>query len=118
MNLTKDLLRQIGDPNLSLDEQGRLRCEVAKQLEEAGSYEAAREAMGELRSRVGERPHVERLEQGTAARILLRAGVLTGWIGSAKQISGAQELAKNLISESIAVFESLQEDRRSSGSAD
>jgi CheY-like chemotaxis protein len=109
MNLANDLLRQLGDPNLSLDQQARLRSETAKQLEEAGSYEAAREAMGELWSRVGERPHVEGLEQGTAARVLLRAGVLTGWLGSAKQISGAQEIAKNLMSESIAVFESLQE---------
>src|SRR3954466_7255789 len=34
--------------------------------------------------------------------------VLTGWIGSAKQIEGAQELAKNLISESIRSFEALR----------
>lgn len=109
MNLANDVLRQLGDPNVSFDQQARLRSQIAKQLEEAGSYEAAREAMGELWLRVGERPHVERLEQGTAARVLLRAGVLTGWIGSAKQISGAQEIAKDLISESIAVFESSNE---------
>jgi CheY-like chemotaxis protein/Flp pilus assembly protein TadD len=42
----------------------------------------------------------------------LRAGVLTGWIGSARQINGAQETAKNLISESIAIFEALQENSR------
>jgi CheY-like chemotaxis protein len=34
--------------------------------------------------------------------------VLTGWIGSAKQISGAQETAKNLLSESINFFERLR----------
>jgi len=38
--------------------------------------------------------------------------VLTGWIGSARQISGAQETAKNLISESIAIFEALRENSR------
>jgi tetratricopeptide (TPR) repeat protein len=31
--------------------------------------------------------------------------VLTGWIGSNSQIAGAQETAKNLISESISIFE-------------
>jgi tetratricopeptide (TPR) repeat protein len=109
MNLAKDLLRHIGDPNLSLNEQARLRCEIAKQLEEAGNYEGAREALGDLWSQLEERPSVDGLEQGTAARLLLRAGVLTGWIGSVKQISGAQETAKNLISESISIFEAAQE---------
>src|SRR4030095_2474825 len=35
----------------------------------------------------------------------LRTGTLTGWLGSAKQISGAQETAKDLISESATFFE-------------
>jgi tetratricopeptide (TPR) repeat protein len=109
MNLTKDLRRQVGDANSSLDEQARLRCGIAKQLEEAGNYEAAREAMGNLWMRMGERPSVEGVERGTAARLLLRAGVLTGWIGSVKQISGAQETAKDLISESISIFEAVQD---------
>ncbi|HXD30139.1 MAG TPA: helix-turn-helix domain-containing protein [Pyrinomonadaceae bacterium] len=100
------------DPSLSLDQHAQLRSEIAKQLEESGRYEAAREAMGELWSQVGERPRVEGLEQSTAARVLLRAGVLTGWIGSVKQISGAQETAKNLITESIALFEELQQSTR------
>jgi transcriptional regulator with GAF, ATPase, and Fis domain len=39
--------------------------------------------------------------------VLLRAGTLSGWIGSSKQIEGSQEIAKNLISESITIFESL-----------
>lgn len=38
--------------------------------------------------------------------MLLRAGVLTGLIGSKNQITDAQETAKDLISESLAVFES------------
>src|SRR5216684_2077904 len=109
MKLAKDLLHKISEPGRSFDERARLHCEIAKQLEAAGSYEAACEAMAELWSRVGERPDVEGLEQGTAARVLLRAGVLTGWIGTVRQISGAQETAKNLISESIAIFESSQE---------
>ncbi|MBA3715875.1 MAG: sigma 54-interacting transcriptional regulator [Pyrinomonadaceae bacterium] len=39
--------------------------------------------------------------------VLLRAGTLSGWLGSALQIPEAQEIAKDLISESMAVFESL-----------
>jgi len=37
----------------------------------------------------------------------MRAGALTGWIGSASQIEGSQEIAKDLISESIRIFEEL-----------
>ncbi len=39
--------------------------------------------------------------------MLLRAGALSGWIGSAQQIWGAQEAAKDLISESATIFERL-----------
>ncbi|MDT7688990.1 MAG: hypothetical protein QOE46_1749 [Acidobacteriota bacterium] len=65
--------------------------------------------MGELWSRVGERPLLEGLALSTAAEVLLRVGSLTGWIGSAKQIESAQELAKNLISESHSLFETLED---------
>jgi CheY-like chemotaxis protein/tetratricopeptide (TPR) repeat protein len=77
-----------------------------------GNYEAAREAMGELWSRAGERPALEGLDEAMAAEVLLRAGVLTGWVGSVKQIEGAQESAKNLISESIRRFEALHDTRK------
>ena len=46
MNLTKDLLHQILNPEVSANERARLRCELAKLLEEARNFEAAREAMG------------------------------------------------------------------------
>src|SRR5205085_4103065 len=67
------------------------------------------DAMEELWSRVGERPVLDKLDQSTAAEVLLRTGVLTGWIGSVKQVENAQETAKNLISESITIFEALQD---------
>ncbi|MFN2455402.1 MAG: sigma 54-interacting transcriptional regulator [Pyrinomonadaceae bacterium] len=89
-------------------ERARLSCKAAKKFEESGDYEAARHAMGELWRRLGERPVLDDLDQATAAEVLLRAGALSGWIGSAKQFEGAQEIAKNLIGESIAIFESLQ----------
>jgi Tfp pilus assembly protein PilF len=109
MNLQTQLLHQIDDSTLTHAERARLRCQLAKELEEAGNYEAARGAMGDLWQRVGERPQLDGLDQHTAAEVLLRAGTLSGWIGSSKQIEGAQEFAKNLISESRTIFESLQE---------
>jgi CheY-like chemotaxis protein/tetratricopeptide (TPR) repeat protein len=65
--------------------------------------------MGEMWSETGERPVLDELSEGTAAEVLLRVGTLTGWIGSVKQIEGAQETAKNLITESITRFEALQD---------
>ncbi len=109
MDLVLKLLRQIEDPALDSTERARLRCRAAKGLEDSGSYEAAREAMGELWQRIGERPIVDGLDRQTAAEVMLRAGSLTGWIGSANQVDGAQETAKDLISESATTFESLGE---------
>lgn len=107
MNSTKGLLQRINDPSLSASERARLRCQLARQLELGWNFEAAREAMGDLWQRVGERPVLEGLEELTKGDVLLRAGTLTGWIGSTRQIEGAQETAKNLITESISIFESL-----------
>lgn len=101
------LLQQISDPALSKDERAGLRCQLAKGLEDVGSYETAREALGELWAGAGTRPVLDELEEATAAEVLLRVGALTGWLGSAKQIEGSQEEAKNLISESITRFEAL-----------
>ena len=112
MTATKELTHQLAHPNLSRNQRAQLRCQLASQLEDEGDYEAAREAMGELWQRVGERPLLEGLDEETKGVVLLRAGVLTGWIGSARQISGGQETAKNLISESIAIFQALPENSR------
>ncbi len=109
MSLATQLLSQIDNPTLSRDERARLRCQLARELEQGGNYEAARSVMGGLWQHTDERPQLDGLDQHAAAEVLLRAGTLSGWIGSSKQIEGAQETAKNLISESIAIFESLQE---------
>lgn len=109
MALTSNILRQIDDPKVQPAERARLRCQLAKQMEEAGNYEGAREALGELWQRIGDRPQTDGLDESTAAEVLLRAGAITGWIGSANQIEGAQEIAKDLISESAAKFEALHE---------
>ena len=82
-------------------------CARAKELAEAGEFEAARSTIGEFWNRVGERPRVDGLDDSARAELLLRAGALSGWIGSAQQIWGAQEAAKDLISESASLFERL-----------
>ena len=109
MSSANQLLHQIADPSLTPSERSRLRCQLAKQLEETGNYEAAREAMGELWQGVGHRPVLDDLEQETAAEVLLRVGVLTGWLGCIKQIEGSLEGAKDLISESLTIFESRRD---------
>jgi DNA-binding NtrC family response regulator/predicted negative regulator of RcsB-dependent stress response len=109
MNLASQLFRQVDDPSLNQAERAQLRCQFAKELEDSGNYEAARKAMGGFWQRIGDRPHLDGLDQHVTAEVLLRAGALSGWIGSANQIEGAQEIAKDLISESAALFETLQE---------
>jgi CheY-like chemotaxis protein len=52
---------------------------------------------------------LEGLSELTAAEVLLRVGSLSGYLGSIQQIDGAQEAAKDLISESITRFEALGE---------
>lgn len=106
MSLTIELLRRLEEPGLAEDEIARRRCALAEELEEAGNYEAAARALGDLWSGVGERPRLEGFDATTRARLLLRAGSLTGWLGSARRLVGAQEQAKDLLCESKAVFES------------
>lgn len=108
MIISSQLLHEIADPTLNRDRRALLRCRLAKELEDIGNYEAAREAMGELWPEVGARPVLDELDEMTAADVVLRVGILTGWLGSTRQIEGAQETAKNFISESITRFEALQ----------
>jgi tetratricopeptide (TPR) repeat protein len=82
-------------------------CELAKGLEEAGEFERAAETLKPFWQGLPHRPETKALEDNAKAELLLRTGTLTGWLGSAKQISGAQEIAKDLISESAAIFETL-----------
>jgi tetratricopeptide (TPR) repeat protein len=92
---------------LSEKERVLLRCQVAADLTHAGRYEDAREALGEFWRGIGERPGVERMPPDVAAEVLLQCGTLTGRLGAAENVSGAQEQAKDLLAESIRVFQSL-----------
>lgn len=112
MDLTNQMIRRIENPSINASERARLRCQLAKELAESGNYEAAREAMGTLWTRIGDRPALEGLDKFAAAEVLLRVGILSGLIGSAHQVEGTQEIAKDLISESKRVFEELKAEEK------
>jgi tetratricopeptide (TPR) repeat protein len=81
-------------------------CNFVKGLEDSGEYSNATQAMGEWWKGVGVRPKVDKLPADEKAAVLLRVGVLSGWLGSMQQVSGSQEKAKDLISEAATLFES------------
>jgi tetratricopeptide (TPR) repeat protein len=108
MSLRTSLLRTLENPSLSLSDRVELCCELARDFENRGEYEEARKALSDYWRRIGEPPKLSGLEPGTAAELLLRAGVLTGYVGSKNQIADAQESAKDLITQSHTIFEARQ----------
>jgi tetratricopeptide (TPR) repeat protein len=90
---------------LNLSERAGLRCRLAKKLEDSGEYEAARELLRPFWPKVGESPEVAGLDRTTQAEVLLRVGALTGWLGSNAKVGGAQETAKDILSQSCSLFE-------------
>ncbi len=106
MTLADERLKQPDSISLTENERVLLCCVVASDFLHKGQYEAAREALGELWPGVGIRPEVKKLPPVTAAEVLLQCGTLTGWLGSALNVSGAQEQAKDLLSEALRKFDS------------
>jgi len=102
-------LRTLAEQTRGLNpvERAMLCCRVAKQLEKAGEYDAACEALNEFWPERNGPPKVEDLDETTSAEVLLRVGALAGWQGSADQTAGSQETAKNLITHSVEIFETL-----------
>jgi tetratricopeptide (TPR) repeat protein len=107
MSLRTSRLRQLENPNLSVNRRAELCCELARELENKGEYEQARKTLSGYWRHFGEHPEVTDLEPRTAGEVILRAGVLTGVIGSKNQLADAQEKAKDLIFESLSIFQSL-----------
>jgi len=98
MTVRASLLRELVNPNLSVGGRAELCCELSKEFENKGEYEEACEVLSGLWPRIDQRPKVKCLEANIAAEVLMRAGVLTGWIGN------NQEQAKDFISESLSMF--------------
>jgi CheY-like chemotaxis protein/tetratricopeptide (TPR) repeat protein len=93
-------------------ERAKLCCRLAKQFEKAGEYESAREALIEFWPTREEPPKLDELDEQTKAEVLLRVGALAGWLGGANQTEGSQETAKDLITQSIEIFEDFGQSAR------
>jgi len=100
MTLRASLLRELVNSNLDVGGRAELCCKLAREFENKGEYEEAREILSGLWPRMDQRPRVKALEPDIAAELLLRVGVLTGWM------SYDQEQAKDFISASLTIFES------------
>ena len=95
--------------HLNANDEALFRCKTALEQKDRGDYTDAQETMRPLWKRVGERPKTTGLDSAVAAEVLLCVGILTSWIGSKNQIPDAQELAKNLITQSMTYFESSRD---------
>lgn len=104
MNVADDRLKELGNSSLTGNERVLLRCRVASDFIHKGQYEAAREALGELWLGVGHRPPIIKLPLAVEAELLLQCGALTGWLGSVRNVSGAQDAAKDMLSEAARKF--------------
>src|SRR6185369_16274996 len=102
MKITSSKLQAL---HTSPNERALVRCQMALELKDRGDYNAAQEVMRPLWTGVGERPVISDLHASVSAEVMLCVGILTRWIGSKNQVEGAQEIAKNLITESITAYE-------------
>jgi tetratricopeptide (TPR) repeat protein len=84
-------------------------CERALELKDRGEFDAAREVMRPLWKQLGQRPDTEGLNPTTTAEVLLCAGILTSWIGGQNQIKEADEWARDLLTESMRLFEAEED---------
>lgn len=100
------------DAYASRDGDALLRCALSNSFLKAGDYEGAVEVLERLWRGAGARPATEGLDARTAAEVLMQAGRLTSALGGARRIEGAQEAAKNLLSEGAGIFERLGDARK------
>jgi hypothetical protein len=61
---------------------------------------------------IGSRPSIKGLQDSVTAQVLLTTGVLTGWLGSRSEIKKADDYARDLITESITLYEELHDSRK------
>jgi tetratricopeptide (TPR) repeat protein len=98
--------------HLNANEEADLRCHTALELKDRNEYDAAREAMFPLWKGIGSRPNIKGLNDSVVAAVLLTTGILTGWLGSRSEIKDADDYARDLITESITLYEALGDSRK------
>ncbi|MFL6335191.1 MAG: tetratricopeptide repeat protein [Pyrinomonadaceae bacterium] len=104
--------RATTDAPASRDEDALRRCSVSNSYLKAGDYEGAVEALEGFWRGACERPAADNLSARPTAELLVQAGRLTSALGGARRIEGAQEAAKNLLSEGAGIFEQLGDARK------
>lgn len=110
MNLQSQLATfQEQSRGLSLSERAALSCRLAKQLEKAGEYEAACEALREFWPDRDAAVSLNGIDRPIQAEVLLRVGAMAGWLGSANAVNSSQETAKNLLTQSLEIFQELDQ---------
>jgi tetratricopeptide (TPR) repeat protein len=110
MTETEQLLilrKQLEDLGLEDEQRVLVRCRLSKRLVLVGDFEGALEALGDYWPEDARQPPLAGLSMRARAELLLRIGVLIGWLGSVKQVGQTQERAKNFIGESLSLFETL-----------
>jgi len=113
MNLEAELVAfKTQDRNLPLLKRAEASYRLAKQLEKVGKYELAYEAVSEFWPDRNASPETEGLDDLHKAELLLRIGAIAGWLGSTDQTDSGQEIAKNIITRSIEIFERLRTEER------
>ena len=94
MSLQPSLQRTPENPGPGVDSRVESYCEATRELENTGEYEKAIKVLSEFWPRIGEQPKLAGLEPNTAGELLLRAGVLTGIIGSQDRFPERRKLQK------------------------
>jgi tetratricopeptide (TPR) repeat protein len=98
--------------HLTANQEADLRCRTALELKESGEYDATLGAMFPLWKGIGTWPNTKGLHDGVAAEVLLTTGILTRWLGNRSEIKEADGYAKDLITESITLYEALGDSRK------
>ena len=99
--------------HLNANQEADLRCRTALELKDRNEFDAAREAMFPLwNGIIGSRPNTKGLHDDVVAEVLLTTGILTGWLGSRSEIKKADDYARDLITESMRLFEALHDSRK------
>jgi tetratricopeptide (TPR) repeat protein len=98
--------------HLTANEEADLRCRTALELKDQGKYDAARRTMFPLWKGIGSRPNTMGLSAEVVPRVLLCAGILTGWHGGVNGIEEVDEYARDLLTESIRLFEDIGDSRK------
>lgn len=103
LSVAQDVINESIDDDLRAVEC----CRLAKELEGRGEYDQAIAVLQDFWPQTSRRPALDGLHPSTAAEILLRAGVLTSWLGNARQEKKYRKKAHNLLGSSLTIFEKL-----------